>query len=189
MSVDTTVTTDTAVTTTATVTVEDTETTDTAVTTTAIETTDTAVTTVTVDATDLVAELEKDVVDLTFEEFGKRLKKIDNDGILRMTQNVQGNTWDNMTDPRIKRMRMIMEIKAAYYPDDVKKSVGGDKKAKSPWKPLTLENLIDAAKKHNLTYKDCDSESIKRMRIIMELKKAGITAESLSKFISNNLMK
>lgn len=143
--------------------------------------TDTATDTAVTATADPVEELEKDVVDLTFEEFGKRLKKIDNDGILRMAQNVQGNTWDEISDARIKRMRMIMEIKAAYYPDSVKKSVSTKAKKASPWKAISTDVLVKAAADKNLTYKDCDDKQIKRMRVIMALKAAGVDAESLKK--------
>ena len=126
---------------------------------------------------DAVAELEKDVVDLTIDEFAARLKGIDTVGLAKMAENAGVNTWETMANEAIRRMRLIMELKAAYYPELAKKSLKPSTGA-SPWKAIPTEKLVESAKKNGAEYKECDDAGITRMRVIMALKAIGVKAES-----------
>ena len=134
-------------------------------------------TTETTETTDAVTELEKDVVDLNIDEFSARLKKVDTEGLIKMAVNAGVNTWENMTNIGIRRMRLIMELKAIYYPESVKKSLKPST-GKSEWIAIPTEKLIESAKEKGAEYKETENEGIKRMRVIMALKAIGVTAES-----------
>ena len=130
---------------------------------------------------ELVEDLERDVVDLEVNEFGDRCRKISTEGLVKMATNVSVNTWDNIANIGIKRMRLIMSLKGAYYPDYKKSLNSGNTAAPTLWKKVSTEDLVAAATEKNAVYKDCENVGIKRMRLIMALKKVGVTAEDLLK--------
>ena len=129
---------------------------------------------------ELVSDLESEVVDLDVDTFGERLKEISTDGLVKMANNAEVNIWENLTNGGIRRMRLIMELKAVYFPNTVKKSVTANNPDKN-WKKISTENLVSAVIEKGLIFKDCENIGIKRMRLIMALKAVGVTAESLIK--------
>lgn len=68
----------------------------------------------------------------------------------------------------IYRMRLCMAILYLNFP---KKTTG--KKKASPYKHISLEELVQMANENNIEVKHTDSDKILRMRTIMALKEAG----------------
>jgi len=125
-----------------------------------------------------IAEVEKNVVDMNAYELGKAVTNFTLDALVTMVKNVDGNTWDSIKNAPIRKMRLIMELKKQYFPDEVRQSAPAKV---SPWKAITTEVLKKAAKKQKISWTECDNDSINRMRIIMALKKKGVQAEDLNK--------
>lgn len=125
-----------------------------------------------------IAEVEKNVVDMNARELGKAVTNFTLDALVTMVKNVDGNTWDSIKNAPIRKMRLIMELKKQYFPDEVRQSAPAKV---SPWKAITTEVLKKAAKKQKVSWTECDNDSINRMRIIMALKKKGVQAEDLNK--------
>lgn len=131
---------------------------------------------------ELIAKIEQDVVDYAdADELGQNIRKISVDGLAKMVQNVQGDDWARITNPGIRKMRLIMELKKAYFPQSQPKSLQTKTYSSSPWKKITTDALKAAAVAANQTWKDCDNEGILRMRLIMVLKKADIKPEDIQK--------
>jgi len=125
-----------------------------------------------------IAEVEKNVVDMNARELGKAVTNFTVDALVIMVKNVDGNTWDSIKNAPIRKMRLIMELKKQYFPDEVRQAAPAKV---SPWKAITTEVLKKAAKKQKVSWTECDNDSINRMRIIMALKKKGVQAENLNK--------
>ena len=125
-----------------------------------------------------IAEVEKNVVDMNARELGKAVTNFTVDALVTMVKNVDGNTWDSIKNAPIRKMRLIMELKKQYFPDEVRQAAPAKV---SPWKAITTEVLKKAAKKQKVSWTECDNDSINRMRIIMALKKKGVQAEDLNK--------
>lgn len=125
-----------------------------------------------------IAEVEKNVVDMNAYELGKAVTNFTLDALVTMVKNVDGNTWDSIKNAPIRKMRLIMELKKQYFPDEVRQSAPAKV---SPWKAITTEVLKKTAKKQKVSWTECDNDSINRMRIIMALKKKGVQAEDLNK--------
>lgn len=126
-----------------------------------------------------IAQIERDIVDYQDEtELGQHLRKISLQGLVTMVKNIQGDLWERITNTNIRKMRLIMELKKGYFPDSQPKSKSTS--GPSPWKKITTTNLKAAAAAKSLAYKDCDNEGILRMRLIMVLKAAGVTANELN---------
>ena len=125
-----------------------------------------------------IAEVEKNVVDMNAHELGKAVTNFTVDALVTMVKNVDGNTWDSIKNAPIRKMRLIMELKKQYFPDEVRQAAPAKV---SPWKAITNEALKKAAKKQKVSWTECDNDSINRMRIIMALKKKGVQAEDLNK--------
>ena len=125
-----------------------------------------------------IAEVEKNVVDMNARELGKAVTNFTVDALVTMVKNVDGNTWDSIKNAPIRKMRLIMELKKQYFPDEVRQAAPAKV---SPWKAITTEVLKKAAKKQKVSWTECDNDSINRMRIIMALKKKGVQTEDLNK--------
>lgn len=125
-----------------------------------------------------IAEVEKNVVDMNARELGKAVTNFTVDALVTMVKNVDGNTWDSIKNAPIRKMRLIMELKKQYFPDEVRQAAPAKV---SPWKAITTEVLKKAAKKQKISWTECNNDSINRMRIIMALKKKGVKAEDLNK--------
>ena len=128
-----------------------------------------------------IAQIEKDVVDyVDAAELGKAVKKISLSGLVTMVEHIQGDIWARISNEGIRKMRLIMELKKGYFPTShpTKSSFSS---GASPWKKISTADLITAATATGKTWKDCSNEGILRMRLIMVLKAAGVTADTLLK--------
>ena len=123
-----------------------------------------------------IQQLETNVVDMSIDDFGKELSNCTIPELDIMVDNVQGKHWLDIKHPNIRKMRLIMELKYIYFPDQAKKNT---RAKKNPWKGISTENLMNVVQTHNLKYAPSFHEGIRRMRLIMALKSADITPESI----------
>lgn len=128
-----------------------------------------------------IAQIEKDVVDYAdADELGKAVRKISLQGLITMVTNIQGDTWERISNEGIRKMRLIMELKKGYFPT-AQTTKSTTSSGPSPWKKISTADLKAAATAKDQTWKDCSNEGILRMRLIMVLKAAGVTADELKK--------
>lgn len=118
------------------------------------------------------------VEEVTFTEFKEKLRETSLKDLKEYVKAVKGNLWEGIKDEGILRMRLTMELKAAYYPDKVKKVVPRTP-VESPWKRIDTKTLIKAVKAKKREYKPTTNEPILRMRLIMILKAEGVAPETL----------
>lgn len=130
-----------------------------------------------------IAQIERDVVDYTdVNELVKNVRKISLNGLIKMVENIQGDLWERISNEGIRKMRLIMELKKGYFPESQPTKIhlsSNSSSGPSPWKKISTADLQSAAASRNLTWKDCSNDGILRMRLIMVLKKAGVTADEL----------
>lgn len=129
---------------------------------------------------ELIAQIERDVVDYAdATELSQNLRKVSLNGLIKMAENVQVDTWERMTNVGIRKMRLIMELKKAYFPTQSTRTNANTKP--SPWKKIPTADLQATAMAKGCVWKDCANEGILRMRLIMTLKAAGVTADEFQK--------
>ena len=114
------------------------------------------------------------------DELGKAVRKISLAGLIKMVENIQGDTWERISNEGIRKMRLIMELKKGYFPSSQPKSKSASS-GPSPWKGVSTADMKAAATAKGCVWKDCDNEGILRMRLIMVLKAVGVTADELKK--------
>lgn len=106
--------------------------------------------------------------------FNNYIKHFTVDALVALADAAGVKNWDSITNEPIRKMRLLMEIKAFYYPQD-KTPV----KPNSEWRKVALDDLLALAKKHKLDYKKSDDEKIQRMWVIMAIKAANLTPQDL----------
>lgn len=106
--------------------------------------------------------------------FNNYIKHFTVDALVALADAAGVKNWDSITNEPIRKMRLLMEIKAFYYPQD-KTPV----KPNSEWRKVDLADLLALAKKHKLDYKKSDDEKIQRMWVIMAIKAANLTPQDL----------
>ena len=106
--------------------------------------------------------------------FNNYIKHFTVDALVALADAAGVKNWDSITNEPIRKMRLLMEIKAFYYPQD-KTPV----KPNSEWRKVDLADLLALAKKHKLNYKKSDDEKIQRMWVIMAIKAANLTPQDL----------
>lgn len=129
---------------------------------------------------ELIAQIERDVVDYAdATELSQNLRKVSLNGLIKMAENIQVDTWERMTNAGIRKMRVIMELKKAYFPTQPTRTNVSN--GPSPWKKIPTADLQATAMAKGCVWKDCANEGILRMRLIMVLKAAGVTADEFQK--------
>lgn len=128
----------------------------------------------------LIAQIERDVVDYAdATELSQNLRKVSLGGLIKMAENVQVDTWERMKNVGIRKMRVIMELKKAYFPTQSTRA--NVSTGPSPWKKIPTADLQATATAKGCVWKDCSNEGILRMRLIMVLKAVGVTADEFNK--------
>lgn len=129
---------------------------------------------------ELIAQIERDVVDYAdATELSQNLRKVSLNGLIKMAENVQVDTWERMTNAGIRKMRVIMELKKAYFPTQPTRT--NVRTGPSPWKKISTADLQATATAKGCVWKECPNEGILRMRLIMVLKAVGVTADEFKK--------
>ena len=129
----------------------------------------------------LIADIELVACDLSPVEFGKKVKPLSDAGIEKLATraNVR-NMWAHLANPSIRRMRLIMELKATYYPQECGHlSAGSKTKTQNGFKAIPTEKLIAACAAKGLRVDTCANDKVNRMRATMLLKAFGATPEEL----------
>ena len=124
-----------------------------------------------------IKEVENAVVDMTRFQLGKSISGFTIEALEKMATNAGvKNLWTTISNQPIRKMRLIMEIKEAYFP-----IATTSKKAPvaTPWKGIPTNLLTDKAKAEGITWKEDKNEGINRMRLIMALKANGIKADDV----------
>ena len=119
-------------------------------------------------------EFKTAIKGLSVIAFKKALKAYSIDELEDFVTRTGRNKWEKLENYAIRRMRLIMELKAEFYPEyRVKTSASS-----SPWGRISTETLIKKAEELKACWEDCENIGIKRMRLIMALKAFGIKPES-----------
>ena len=123
-----------------------------------------------------VTEVEFNVVNMTRFTLGKAISKFTIEALIVMAKNAGiVNFWERIENKPIRKMRLIMEIKEAYFPIGNKKSSNPP----SPWKGIATDTLIKAATERGITWKVNANDGINRMRVIMALKANDVKPDTL----------
>lgn len=121
-----------------------------------------------------IQEVQSKVSQMTIIEFNDYIKHFSLEALIQMAETAGVKTWEDIDNEPIRKMRLLMEIKGHYFPND-KTPV----KPNSCWKKNTLEELLELAQEHDLTFKASNDPKIQRMWVIMALKEAGLTPDDL----------
>lgn len=116
-----------------------------------------------------IKEAQENAIKVSVVEFNNMIKHFTVSALETMANDVGVNAWESIENEPIRKMRLLMEIKAHYYPND-KTPV----KPTSDWKKLELNELLKIADDHNVSYKTSDDNKIQRMWVTLALNKAGL---------------
>lgn len=119
-----------------------------------------------------VQQVQDSIPNMTLAEFSSFVSHFSVEALETLAETAGVNLWDSITNVPIRKMRLLMELKAHYYPND-KTPV----KHASGWKKLTLDELLKVAADNQVEYKTSDNLKIQRMWVTQELKKAGLNPE------------
>lgn len=121
-----------------------------------------------------IKEAQENAGKMDIISFNNYIKHFTVDALVALADAAGVKNWDSITNEPIRKMRLLMEIKAFYYPQD-KTPV----KPNSEWRKVELADLMALAKKHKLNFKKSDDEKIQRMWVIMAIKAANLTPQDL----------
>lgn len=121
-----------------------------------------------------IKEAQENAGKMDIISFNNYIKHFTVDALVALADAAGVKNWDSITNEPIRKMRLLMEIKAFYYPQD-KTPV----KPNSEWRKVELADLMALAKKHKLSFKKSDDEKIQRMWVIMAIKAANLTPQDL----------
>ena len=109
----------------------------------------------------------EELVKMSLEEFSSKLKKIETSDVVKFASENGVETFDDVTDDRIKRMKVVMELKKKFFPGEslpVKKA---------SFKGVDTSTLMKFADDNNVEYKKTSEDKIQKMWVIYALNKAG----------------
>lgn len=109
------------------------------------------------------------------DKFKKEIAKFSTEDIISVAEVLNTDTYINISNKGIRRMRIIMALKDHYFPKPPKAP-----SQPSAFKDLSVEQLQKIAKDNNIEYKPCDNTGILKMRIIMALKDADVEAPKVN---------
>lgn len=127
-----------------------------------------------------IKEVQGNVKSMTLVEFNGFIKHFTVEALEKMATEVGVNLWENISNQPIRRMRLLMELKNYYYPNE-KIEV----KPASCWKKIELQKLIDLATEKKLQFKVVTDEKIQRMSVVMALNNAGLTPDDIKEETAN----
>lgn len=121
-----------------------------------------------------IQEVQDKVGQMTIVEFNNFIKHFSVEALIQMAETAGVNTWESIDNEPIRRMRLLMELKGHYFPNE-KTPV----KPNSGWRKIELAELIKLAKSKKVEYKTSDDEKIQRMHVVIALNKAGLTPDDI----------
>lgn len=122
-----------------------------------------------------------DITDLSYTEFKAKLRKMTVKELVDAVKAINRDTWEKISNDPIRKMRLIMEMKAGYFPDKAYIAKRRENPAPaSPWTLIPTDKLKAKVMELNGNlWEKISNEPILRMRLIMELKAMGVSADSL----------
>ena len=108
--------------------------------------------------------------------FKEEVSKFSTEDLVSVAEVLGTDTYDSISNKGIRRMRVIMALKDHYFPKPPKAP-----SQPSAFKDFSVEQLQKIAKDNNIEYKPCDNSGILKMRIIMALKDAEVTAPEVNR--------
>jgi hypothetical protein len=106
----------------------------------------------------------------TLDELKEFIKDLDTPTLEYLAKGLRLE-WTPTYHANIHRMRIAMAMHRYFFPELFKPKETKKKKAK--YGDYSTEQLFKMAEEHGITFKKSGNEPIDRMRVIMELKKAG----------------
>lgn len=100
-------------------------------------------------------------------DFSKNLRKISTEDIIQFAKDNGVDTVEDASDERIRRMRVVMNLKAKFYPGQSLEP------KKVSFKGIELQKLLDFADEHGIEYRHASEEKIQKMWVIYALNQAG----------------
>ena len=121
-----------------------------------------------------IKESQDNAAKMTIVEFNNSIKHFSIEALVQMADEVGVNNWSTITNEPIRRMRLLMEIKKHYFPND-KTPV----KSNSGWSKMPLADLMKFAKSKKLQVKKNSNDQIQRMWVVVALNNAGLKPEDM----------
>lgn len=109
----------------------------------------------------------EELVKMPLADFSKYLRKVDTDDIVTFAENNQLETFADMDDKRIRRMKVVMVIKDKFFPGQALPV------KKSSFKGVDVDQLTAFADENNVEYKKATEPKIQKMWVIYALNQAG----------------
>lgn len=107
------------------------------------------------------------LIKMSLEDFSKNLRKIDTSDIIKFAEENDIDTHTDMDDDRIRRMKVVMDLKKKYYPNQTLDA------KKVSFKGVDLNTLLEFAKEKKVEYKESSDDKIQKMWVIYALNQAG----------------
>ena len=109
----------------------------------------------------------EELVKMSIEDFSKYVRKIDTDEVIKFAGENGVETFADVEDDRIRRMKLVMELKKKYFPNQSVPT------KKSSFKGVDTKTLMKFADEKNVEYKTSSEDKIQKMWVIYALNKAG----------------
>lgn len=122
-----------------------------------------------------IQSVKNNVGSMTIQEFCEEVKHFTVSALLELAKHADPamNTWDSITNEPIRKMRLTMELKKFYFPNDKLASA----KPATGWKKMELNKMLEIADNNHVDYKKYDDEKIQRMWLTVALNKAGLNPQ------------
>ena len=108
-----------------------------------------------------------ELVKQSLADFSKNLRKISTEDIIQFAKDNGVDTVEDASDERIRRMRVVMNLKAKFYPGQSLEP------KKVSFKGIELQKLLDFADEQGIEYRHASEEKIQKMWVIYALNQAG----------------
>ena len=122
-----------------------------------------------------IQSVKDSIGSMTIQEFCEEVKHFTVPALLELVKSADAtmNTWDSITNEPIRKMRLTMELKKFYFPNDKMAST----KPATGWKKMELSKMMEIADDNHVDYKKYDDEKIQRMWLTVALNKAGLNPQ------------
>lgn len=121
-----------------------------------------------------IKESQDNAAKMTIVEFNNSIKHFSIEALVKMADDAGVNNWSTITNEPIRRMRLLMEIKKHYFPNDKIET-----KSNSGWSKMPLADLMKFAKSKKLQVKKNSNDQIQRMWVVVALNNAGLKPEDM----------
>lgn len=109
----------------------------------------------------------EDLIKMSLEDFSKNVRKIETSELVEFADKHKIESFPETDDERIRRMKVVMEYKKKYFPNQ---SIPPKKVS---FKGVATKELIKFAKEKKVDYKKSPEDKIQKMWVIYALNQAG----------------